>query len=153
MTSTGWQVPRGAGRRSGIVLMRLRSCHLLSIIAFAVAAIATAVSSKEGQLPAVALQGHTADLAGASFSPDGSKVVTASSDKTARIWDAKTGAVLHELSGHAESVRTAQFSPDGTRVITASRDGTARIWNVATGGVERTLAGHGEMLESAVTSR
>ena len=71
-------------------------------------------AAAEGPPPTVVLKGHTADLAGADFSPDGTKVVTASSDRSARIWDVKTGTVLATLGGHTEGVRSASFSPDGT---------------------------------------
>jgi hypothetical protein len=62
------------------------------------------------------------------FSPDGSRVVTASADNTARLWDANTGAGLAMLLGHEGEVHSAVFSPDGSRVVTASADNTARIW-------------------------
>ena len=105
-----------------------------------------------GPPPTVELKGHTADLASADFSPDGAKVITASSDHSARIWDAKTGAVLATLGGHTEGVRSASFSPDGTRVVTASRDGSAKIWDANTGALLKTLSGHGGMLEYAAFS-
>jgi WD40 repeat protein len=61
---------------------------------------------------------------------DGSRIVTASYDKTARIWDAATAKEIAVLRGHVNSVTSAVFSPDGARVVTASQDGTARIWDV-----------------------
>jgi hypothetical protein len=64
----------------------------------------------------------------ASFSTDGSRVVTASTDHTARIWDAATGKALGEAMKHDASVNSASFSPDGSRVVTASSDWTARVW-------------------------
>ena len=63
------------------------------------------------------------------FSPDGSRIVTASRDNTARLWDAKSGAALATLSGHTAWVRSAAFSPDGSRIVTASDDHTARLWD------------------------
>ena len=60
--------------------------------------------------------------------PDGTRIVTASFDKTARIWDATTGAQLAVLRGHDSGVNGAMYSPDGTRIVTASDDKTARIW-------------------------
>jgi len=59
--------------------------------------------------------------------------VTASSDKTARVWDAATGKALSEPMKHDNYVNSAQFSPDGQRVVTASYDKTARVWDAATG--------------------
>jgi WD40 repeat protein len=69
----------------------------------------------------------------ASFSPDGSRVVTASEDFTAIVWDATTGRRLISPVEHGEKVRMASFSPDGKWFVTASADKTARVWNTETG--------------------
>jgi dipeptidyl aminopeptidase/acylaminoacyl peptidase len=61
------------------------------------------------------------------FSPDGARIVTASADTTARVWDAATGKPIAALAGHDDSVNRAAFSPDGARVVTASDDKTARL--------------------------
>jgi hypothetical protein len=58
--------------------------------------------------------------------------VTASYDKTARVWDAATGKALSEPMKHDDVVNSAQFSADGRRVVTASKDGTARVWDIPT---------------------
>jgi WD40 repeat protein len=86
--------------------------------------------------------GHTAEISGASFSPDGSRVVTASADRTARIWDARTGAELFTLRGHTKYVNCASFSPDGSRIVTASADQTARLWDASIGSELLALRGH-----------
>jgi dipeptidyl aminopeptidase/acylaminoacyl peptidase len=78
----------------------------------------------------------------AQFSRDGLRIVTASWDKTARVWDAATGQSLVTLAGHEAGVKHAQFSPDGARIVTASGDKTARVWDAATGQSLVTLAGH-----------
>jgi len=69
----------------------------------------------------------------AQFSPDGKRVVTASQDKTARVWDAQTGQPLTEPMTHGGTVVSAQFSPDGKTIVTASQDATARVWDARTG--------------------
>src|SRR5215831_10929222 len=66
----------------------------------------------------------------AAFSPDGARVVTASSDHTARVWDAHTGKPLTDPLEHRDSVNGAAFSPDGARVITANSGHTARVWEL-----------------------
>ncbi|MGZ8181122.1 MAG: nSTAND1 domain-containing NTPase [Methylobacter sp.] len=69
----------------------------------------------------------------AEFSPDGSKVVTASEQWTAQVWDAATGRPTSEPMRHQESVKSARFSPDGRSIVTTSTDQTARIWDAETG--------------------
>ena len=76
---------------------------------------------------------HEGPVNSAAFSPDGARVVTASDDKTARVWDATTGAPIGQHLQHADRVWSAAFSPDGARMVTASADKTARLWDEASG--------------------
>jgi WD40 repeat protein len=69
----------------------------------------------------------------AQFSPDGKRIVTASSDGTAQVWDAQSGQALTEPLKHGASVDSAQFSADGKRIVTASFDSAARVWDAQTG--------------------
>jgi energy-coupling factor transporter ATP-binding protein EcfA2 len=92
---------------------------------------------------------HDDAVNSAQFSADGQRVVTASSDKTARVWDAATGKALSEPMKHDDAVLSAQFSPDGQRVVTASADQTARVWDAATGKALSEPMKHDHVVNSA----
>jgi WD40 repeat protein len=94
------------------------------------------------------LGGHDSWVSYAAFSEDGKRLVTASRDKTARIWDVASGRQLKVLEGHGDWVWTAGFSRDGYLVVTASGDKTARIWNTENG-AELAKLEHGNSVESA----
>ena len=65
----------------------------------------------------------------AQFSPDGTRIVTASDDGTARIWEADTGTQTAILGEHRNSVTSADFSNDGRWIVTADREGKVNIWD------------------------
>jgi WD40 repeat protein len=88
------------------------------------------------------LRGHRYIVNGVAFSPDGTRIATASDDHTARIWDTTTGTTITTLTSHTGHVNSIAFSPDGTRIATASHDHTARIWDTTTGTTITTLTGH-----------
>jgi WD40 repeat protein len=78
----------------------------------------------------IVLRGHNASVTYAAFNMDGTQIVTASADGTARIWDAVTGAPLTYLRGHTAPLTCAVFSSDGEYVVTTCADGTARVWSL-----------------------
>lgn len=84
---------------------------------------------------------HSSYVNEAVFSPDGTRLVSACDDKTARVWDAYSGAELLVLR-HTDAVNDCQFSPDGERVVTASTDKSARIWDARTGATLAILRRH-----------
>jgi DNA-binding beta-propeller fold protein YncE len=98
------------------------------------------------------LKGHSGPVLSAAFSPDGQRVVTASDDKTARLWEAGSGKEIAVLKGHTGPLRSAAFSPDGQRVVTASVDRTARLWEVGSGKEIAVLKGHTGAVWSAAFS-
>ncbi len=88
-------------------------------------------------------------VAAAHFSPNGKRVVTASWDNAARIWDVETGRLERELQGHTEYVNDAIFSLDGSRVLTSSDDKTAILWDAETGKAICRFKGHTQRIRSA----
>jgi len=55
------------------------------------------------------------------------RILTASLDRSARVWDAASGQELARLT-HTQAVRSAAFSPGAQQIGTASADSTARLW-------------------------
>ena len=93
-------------------------------------------------------------LSAAVLSPDARFVATASSDRTAKIWDAGTGELIRTFRGHDDVVMDVEFSMDGSWLATTSSDGTVRVWDVESegdpSGVElMTLAGQGGLPTSS----
>ncbi|MFO0574287.1 MAG: protein kinase [Polyangia bacterium] len=89
-----------------------------------------------------------------SFSPDGSQLVSAGWDGTARVWDTRTGAellLLEDRDDH-DQVWLALFSPDGNAIITTGQSHAARLWDTATGRLKRVLTGHANTVNSAAFS-
>ncbi|MFJ9696171.1 protein kinase [Kitasatospora sp. NPDC101183] len=91
------------------------------------------------------LDGHPVSVRAVAYSPDNSRIAVASTDSTARIWDATTGAHLTTIHGHVDAVA---FSPDGTRIATGSAFRGAKIWNARTGQFIEERIGH--VLEASV---
>src|SRR5215831_16696474 len=98
------------------------------------------------------LNGHSKPVVRAAFSGDDKRVVTASGDNTARIWDAESGKEIAVLKGHDSSVLSAAFSGDGKRVVTSSEDNTARIWDAESGKEIAVLKGHDGWVGTAAFS-
>ncbi|MCA9258033.1 MAG: protein kinase, partial [Planctomycetales bacterium] len=86
-------------------------------------------------LPAIPPLRHPdgAELSVARLSPDGSAIVTASVDGTARLWNSATGGLMLPPLPHEGAVTWAEFSPDGRLLATCADDNMMRLWDVASG--------------------
>jgi WD40 repeat protein/tRNA A-37 threonylcarbamoyl transferase component Bud32 len=101
---------------------------------------------------------HKDEVVSVAISGDGSRVITAAynkaaardktavviaaRDRTARVWDAKTGQKLLELGRHQDGVTSVAFSADGRHIVTGSEDKSGRVWDAADGWLEAQLMGH-----------
>ncbi|KAJ1484583.1 WD40-repeat-containing domain protein [Baffinella frigidus] len=79
------------------------------------------------------LTGHMDEVDEVTFSPDGTRVVSASRDNTVKIWDVATGAEVCTMTGHSDNVLSIAFSPDGKRVVSGSKDNRVKLWDTTTG--------------------
>jgi WD40 repeat protein len=80
--------------------------------------------------PLKVIRAHEGWVLSAGYSPDGSTIVSASADRTLKLWDwnSERGDLV-TLEGHDQAVHLCGFSPDGTKVLSASSDATARVWD------------------------
>ena len=87
------------------------------------------------------LAGHSIHVNSVAFSPDGSHIVSGSSDETIRLWDAATGdGIGKPLEGHSSSVFSVSFSPNGSRIVSDSFDYTIRLWDAEMSDIIPTLS-------------
>ena len=75
------------------------------------------------------LKGHTGWLTSVAYSPDGTRIATASRDQTIILWDPSIGQESLTLNGHSTWVSSVAFSPDGHLLASASDDGIVKVWN------------------------
>jgi WD40 repeat protein len=73
-------------------------------------------------------QGHGGRVNGVAMSRDGNRIVSASDDKTVRLWDGRAPRELLRLQGHTDKVTCVALSADGRRAVSGSADRTARLW-------------------------
>ncbi len=92
--------------------------------------------------------GHEGSVPIVLWRPRGGQIVTASYDKTLRVWDTASAEPIMTLSGHTDKIVSAVWSPDAEKLLTASPDGTARIWDMD-GGVNLFTLTHNQPLMGA----
>ncbi len=99
------------------------------------------IASRDARV-VVGRQDRVRDLA---FSPDGTLLAGASSDRNTVLWDVAARKQFGALRGHRERVIAVTFSPDGEWIATTSGDYTTRIWDARLGQTIATLPGAGDM--------
>ncbi|HLY26965.1 MAG TPA: serine/threonine-protein kinase [Aggregatilineales bacterium] len=120
-------VQRAAQRPRPRFLFPVLALVALLIIAGVVAVMLTRAHQPYQQL--VKLEGHQQPVDALAWSPDGTRIASASEDKTIRIWNATTGDSQFILRGHTDLVTYVAWSRDGKRIASVSEDDTIRLWN------------------------
>ncbi len=98
------------------------------------------------------LSGHTSSLRACAISSAGDFIVSASSDNTLKVWDARTGEERRTLRGHTKEVTGCAISPAGDTIVSSSYDQTLKVWDARTGKERRTLRGHTSSVEGCAIS-
>jgi guanine nucleotide-binding protein subunit beta-2-like 1 protein len=80
-------------------------------------------------VPRRSLQGHNHFVQDVALSHDGQFALSASWDKTLRLWDLSTGKTTRSFVGHTADVLSVSFSPDNRQIVSGSRDKTIKLWN------------------------
>ncbi|GIJ88172.1 hypothetical protein Asppvi_007090 [Aspergillus pseudoviridinutans] len=88
------------------------------------------------------LEGHSDEVASATFSHDSKLLASASEDNTIKVWDASSGQCVQTLEGHSGSVYSVTISHDSMLLASASLDKTIRMWDVSNGQCIQILEGH-----------
>jgi WD40 repeat protein len=97
-------------------------------------------------------QGHRTAVLSVAFSPDGTRLASASRDKTVKVWNLADGREIMTLRDHTNQVQSVAFSPDGRRLASGSSDHTVKIWDAATGHEVLTLKGHTALVPCVIFS-
>ncbi|GMH50018.1 hypothetical protein TL16_g00674 [Triparma laevis f. inornata] len=82
----------------------------------------------DNQNKIISRQGHTNTITDVSLSPDQTKIISASHDKTAKLWDLATGKLLHTFEGGKEWIKSVSFHPSGEYIVLGSLSFT--IWSI-----------------------
>ncbi len=96
------------------------------------------------------LSGHTSTILGCVYLAK--LIISASEDKTLKVWDTHTGAEQLTLAGHKAAVNCCVVSPDGALIYSASEDDTLKVWDAQTGAERGTFTGHSGAVKGCALS-
>ncbi len=111
------------------------------------------ITTSETSSVATTINGHSSFINYLIISPDGQTLVSASADKTIKVWDLANCKEIRTLTGHSSFVNYLVISPDGQTLASASADKTIKLWNLATGNEIRTITGHSSFVNYLAISR
>jgi hypothetical protein len=86
--------------------------------------------------------GHSDQVFGVAFSPDGTKLASCGADKFVKVFEIPSGKFLKSFEGHTHHVLDVGWKTDGKLLASAGADNAVKIWNYETGEQQRTIAGH-----------
>ena len=86
------------------------------------------------------LEGHKQTVEGIALTPDGSVLISASSDYSVGVWDVSSGTQKTTFQGHSAEVNAVAVSRDSRLAATASSDCTVKLWEIASGKCVKTFA-------------
>lgn len=90
------------------------------------------VASVVVRTPQKTLTGHNNAVTAAEWLSGGTQTVTASWDRTARVWDSESGAIIHTLTGHDQEITDTSVHSSQALIVTCSKDTTFRVWDFRT---------------------
>jgi WD40 repeat protein len=94
------------------------------------------------------LEGHADWVNAVAVTPDGSRAISGSDDRTLKVWDLESGRAVQTLEGHARGVNAVAVTPDGSLAISGSYDGTLKVWELESGRAVQTLEGHADWVSA-----
>ena len=98
------------------------------------------------------LVGHGDWVQSVAFSPDGKWLVSASNDKTLKMWDVRAGRLHASWPGYGYPINSVTFAPDGRSLATGGNDGTVRLWEVRSAQARQVWRGHGSSVYAVAFS-
>ncbi len=108
----------------------------------------TTTTSQAGKLVAT-FRGQNSEVSELAWMPgDGSRVASASFDKTVQIWDASTGTTRVLFTGHTDQVWTLAWSPNGQYIASAGKDKTVQVWAASNAQTLSNYTGHSAEVEA-----
>jgi WD40 repeat protein len=90
--------------------------------------------------------GHSDEVFGVCFSPDGTKLATCAADKFLKVFEVPSGKFLKSFEGHTHHVLDVGWKADGKLLASAGADNVIKVWDYEKGEQVRTIAGHAKQI-------
>lgn len=98
-------------------------------------------------IPKKSFKGHSHIVQDVTISADGAYALSASWDRTLRLWDLETGETTQRFVGHKGDVLSVSIAKNLRQIVSASRDKTVKVWNTI-GECMATLTGHNDWVSA-----